>query len=429
MSGVVIVGNGVAGIEAARGLRAREPRTPITIVSCESDHFVARTALMYVLVGQLSLRDIEPFERDLYERERFARVRGRAVRLDVEARTLHLADGGALTYERLLLAVGSRGRRLGVPGESGSGVHPFIGLEDLRALDAAAVPGRRAVVVGGGLTGIEAAEALHARGLRVTFLIRESRYSPVMLDARESAVVVAHVRARGVDVRTGVGVSAIERVPETPASEAAGHVRAVTLDDGSELPAEVVVVTVGVEPNTAWLRGALPMSVDGAIEVDDGLRAAPGVWAAGDCANVRWIDGSRRPEQLWYTARDQGRAVARALAGDPICYRRHAWVNAAKLFDLEYTTAGWIPSADAPDGTYRSWYRHEPAGAGRAVDATLRIVCKDDRVVGFNALGARWDPEVWLRWIQQRRSLDAVLADLPQACFEGEFAPCFGGQP
>lgn len=416
---VVIVGNGPAGMEAALGLRAREPGARITLVSAEHDHHFSRTALMYVLCGQLSLRDTEPYDRGLYERLRFERVRGRVTRLDPVARRLHLEDGRTLEGDAVLLAVGSRARPGPWPGAEGPGVHRFVTLDDLAALDAEARPGRRAVVIGGGLIGVEVAEVLQLRGLPVTFLVREPWYFPLALDAREAAVVTDHVRAHGVDVRLGFDVQRVDR--------ADGRVTGVT-GTGGTVPADLVVTAIGVVPATGFLRDSgLALAADGAVEVDAGLRSVShlGVWAAGDCANVDWIDGTRRPEPLWYTARDQGRVAARSILGDPVTYRRTSWYNAAKFFDIEYTTAGWVPVAARPDAPalpagYRDWYQQVP---GRPV--TQRIVLRGDRVVGFNCLGSRWDTTVFLRWIEERRGLDWVLAHMERARFDEEGMPPF----
>jgi NADPH-dependent 2,4-dienoyl-CoA reductase/sulfur reductase-like enzyme len=204
-----------------------------------------------------------------------------------------------------------------------------------------------------------------------------------------------------------------------------GSLKAVVLKGGQRLEAELVVVAIGVRPNTDWLRSS-GIQIDaesGAIEVDDQLRTSmPGVWAAGDCARVAWIDGSRRPEQLWYTARDQGRVAGANMGGEARSYRRIHWYNSAKFFDVEYTTAGFIPPEANCGGLvgWASWYQQVP---GKAV--TQRILVKEGRVVGFNLLGSRWDHEVLLRWIRERRSLEEVLEILDQARFDEEFEPEF----
>jgi NADPH-dependent 2,4-dienoyl-CoA reductase/sulfur reductase-like enzyme len=412
----VIVGNSVAGIEAAITLRNRDDTARITLIADEHDHFFARTALMYVFCGQLSVRDTEPYDHDLYERMRFIRVRDRVVRVRPEDHAVDLASGAKVAYDTLLLAVGSRPRRLPWPAAyTGLGVHHFVTLRDLEGLDAAAKPGMSVAVIGGGLIGVECAEVLHLRGLKVHFLIREPWYFPVALDENEADVVAAHMRHHGVDARLNAPVDAMERRDG----------KLVLKLPNEDLAVDLVVGAIGVVPNTDFLRdssvaeGAIALAPDGAIETTDALRSttAPNVWAAGDCANVTWIDGSRRPEQLWYTARDQGRAAARSMLGDPVVYRRSTWYNSAKFFDIEYTTAGFVPLETTG---FRTWYQHVPG-----TSITQRIVCKGERIVGFNALGSRWNHEVFLRWIHERRSLVWVLDHMNDARFDEEFTAPF----
>jgi NADPH-dependent 2,4-dienoyl-CoA reductase/sulfur reductase-like enzyme len=193
--------------------------------------------------------------------------------------------------------------------------------------------------------------------------------------------------------------------------------------------ADLAVSTIGVVPNTAFLEGGeVALAANGAIETDDALRTtAPDVWAAGDCANVTWYDGSRRPEQLWYTARDQGRVAARSMLGDDVAYRRGTFYNSAKFFDIEYTTVGRVPASVGPDGDpvappagLATWRQRVP---GRL--ESQRIVVDGDRVVGFSMLGSRWNHEALLEWIDERRPLDWVLRHLGEAQFDEELWPRF----
>jgi NADPH-dependent 2,4-dienoyl-CoA reductase/sulfur reductase-like enzyme len=417
----LILGNGVCGMEAALAVRRREGEARITIVSDEHDHFFSRPALMYILAGQTTLRDTEPYDRELYPRLGFERVRNRVTAVETSAHALVFADGSRLGYDRLLLAVGSKARPAPWPGAAGRGLHYFVTLRDLQGLDQGARPGMRAVVVGGGLIGVEAAEVLRDRGLDVTFVIRENWYFPLALDASEAALVAEHMSAHGIHVRLGVNVEEVLR-------RADGELRGLRVG-GEELPCELVLSAIGVVPNTAFLAGSgVALAPSGAVEVDDALKtSAPDVWAAGDCANVTWADGSRRPEQLWYTARDQGRLAARSLLGDEAAYRRGTWYNSAKFFDLEYTTAGWVPVLlnwdntpldPGPDIHY--WYRRAP---GRY--ESQRVVLKGGRVIGFNMLGSRWNHEPLMRWIEERRGLDYVLQHLAEAQFDEEFTARF----
>jgi NADPH-dependent 2,4-dienoyl-CoA reductase/sulfur reductase-like enzyme len=417
----VIIGNGVCGMEAALALRRRDGGARISLVSDEHDHFFSRPALMYVLCGQLRLQDTEPYDRGLYERMGFERVRRRVQRLDAAAKALHFEDGSNVAYDKLLIAAGSKGRPAPWPGADGPGVHYFVTLCDLEGLDRSARKGGRAVVIGGGLIGVEVAEILHDRGLHVTFVVRENWYFPLALDSRESALVAEHMGEVGIDVRLGVNVSEVLRHPD-------GRVRGVRVGK-DDVPCDLVASAIGVVPNTDFLRSSgLALSKGGAVEVDDALKTdAADVWAAGDCANVTWADGSRRPEQLWYTARDQGRIAALSMLGDAVRYRRGTWYNSAKFFDIEWTTAGWVPVLLDWDNTpidpgpgVGSWFQRVP---GRF--ESQRIILKDERVVGFNMLGSRWNHEPMLEWIHERRGLDYVLRHLPQAQFDEEFSRPF----
>jgi NADPH-dependent 2,4-dienoyl-CoA reductase/sulfur reductase-like enzyme len=434
----VILGNGVAGMEAALLIRRREASARITVISEEHDHFFSRPALMYVFCGQLTLQGTEPYDRGLYQRLGLERRRQRVSSLDPGRKELVFAEGGRLGYDRLLVAAGSKARPAPWPGSAGPGMHGFVTLRDLEGLDRDARPGLRAAVVGGGLIGVEVAEILMKRGLAVTFIVRESWYFPLALDRSEAELVAEHMRGHGCDVRLGVNVEEVLRGAD-------GRVRGLRLGPapGAQLPAgaseiacDLLVAAIGVVPNTDFLReSGLALAKGGAIEVDPALRTnVADVWAAGDCANVTWADGSRRPEQLWYTARDQGRIAGASMLGDEVAYSRGTWYNSAKFFDLEYTTAGWVPvmldwdnTPLDPGSDVRSWFQRAP---GRP--ESQRIVVRGDRVVGFNMLGSRWNHELFLEWIHERRSLDWVLARLHHAQFDEEFARRFqvaGGGP
>ncbi len=397
-------------------LRQRQPRAQITLLSAEHPHFFSRTALMYILAGQLSLRDTEPYGREFFKKRGMELRVGRASSL--EPGRLILEGGGELPWDRLLIAAGSVGRRAPWIGAEGPRVHRFVTLQDLEGLEKGIRPGGRAVVIGGGLIGVEVAEVLKQRGMAVDFVIREPWYFPVALDRREAEVVGRHIAGHGVGVHLEEEVDFLERDPS-------GSLRAVCLKSGKRLEAELVVVAIGVQPNTGWLRSSgLRLDPEsGAIEVDKQLRTSmPGVWAAGDCAQVEWIDGSRRPEQLWYTARDQGRVAGANMGGEERIYRRIHWYNSAKFFDVEYTTAGFIPPEVNRGGRpgWSQWYQQVPGKA-----ATQRILVKEGRVVGFNMLGGRWDHSIFLRWIQERRSLEEVLEHMEEACFDEEFEAPF----
>lgn len=149
--------------------------------------------------------------------------------------------------------------------------------------------------------------------------------------------------------------------------------------------------------------------------VDDHLATnLPGVWAAGDCSSVVWFNGVQRPEQLWYTSRDQGRTAGHNMAGDQRTYRRGTFYNSAKFFDLEYTTVGYVNFRLEGE---RDWRRRE----GEASISERITHLPDGTVVGFNCIGRRWDHRPLVRWVEEKRSLDYALEHLAETRFDEEF--------
>lgn len=398
----VIVGNGVAGITAAFTLRARDARAEITVVSGESDYFFSRTALMYAYLDRMTLRDLEPYERKVYDAQRITRRRAWVRGLDTAQHRLTLDDGSTLGYDKLLIASGSSPRRAEWPGlaEAKQGVVTFVSLQDLAQCESLTPSTRRAVVVGGGLIGVELAECLVHHGVEVEFLVREPSYWPVALKPDEAVLVEEEIRAHGVHLRMQEEVARVK-------VDAAGRVAGVETSTGRAIECQMLGVCIGVQPNIAWLGGALEVG-RGVLVTPDFRASAPDVWAAGDCAEI-----GRILEQIWYSAKRQGELAARSMLGDDIDYRPPLFYNSAKFFAMEYTTVGQV--ANAPAGSRDYFY----AVPGRR--ASVRVVEHAGAVVGFNMLGSRWNHRVLEQWVHERRSLDAVVADLPRAQFDVEF--------
>jgi NADPH-dependent 2,4-dienoyl-CoA reductase/sulfur reductase-like enzyme len=245
---VLIIGNGVAGATAALTLRARSDAR-VTLLSAEAPYFFSRTALMYALMDRMSRRDLEPFERASWSARGIARVQGRAKDLDADARTVTLDDGQVLRWDKLLLATGSSPRRLPVEGaDRAAGVVGFVSMQDLDACERWVPSTREAVVIGGGLIGVELVECLLHHGVKTTFLVREPWYWPAALCEEEGAMIAAHLRAHGVDLRLGAEAQRIE-------VDADGRCAGVVLRDGEVIPAQLVGACIGVEPAVHWLRG------------------------------------------------------------------------------------------------------------------------------------------------------------------------------
>lgn len=408
---LIIIGNGVAGITCALEARRREPTLDVTVISKETPCFFSRTALMYAYMDTLQRRDLEPFERESYARQNINLIQDTVVDLDAETQSVRLKTGTTLAYDRLVLATGAVPNMFPWKGADAvrDGLVHFVSMQDLDNCERLTPSTHQAVVVGGGLIGIELAECLAHHGVKVTFLVREPYFWPVALGSEEAAFVTDHMKAHGIDVRYAEEIAEIR-------TDKSGRVSGVTTNRGNELPAQMLGICVGVRPCIDWLKNVkTPPRLGRGVVVDHTLQTnLEGVFACGDCAEI--IDpATKKPliELIWYSAKRQGSLVARNIFGDAQAYKPPLFFNSSKFFEIEYTTVGSV--MQMPPGT-ETLYLRVP---GR--EASVRIVYASDRVVGFNMLGSRWDHNVLEKWIQERRSPEYCLRRLKEAQFDVEF--------
>lgn len=420
---LVIIGNGIAGVTCARHVRKRRPDARITVVSDESDHHWARTALMYVYMGVLTAAQTKPYEDRFWGENRIGLVRDRVVRVDPAAKRLVLRDGPPLAYDVLLIASGSCPQFYDWPGQDLDGVQGLYGLDDLAAMERWTMDGdrpiARAVVVGGGLIGVEMAEMLQTRGIAVTLLVREPTYLYPGLPPEEGRLVAREIRRHGVDLRMETTLTAI--LPD-----GAGRVRAVATSAGEEVACRFVGLTTGVTPNVGFLENS-GIAVGRGVLVDRYFRTSvPDVYAVGDCAEFHEpLPGRKSIEQLWYTARAHGATVARTIGGAPREYAPGVFYNAAKFFDVEYQTYGRIDPAPPEGERTLYWEASERLTRMRARGRrAIRIQHEaegDRRVVGFNLMGVRFRHAVCADWIARGTPIEEVLENLGAADFDPEF--------
>ena len=407
---VAIIGNGIAGITAARAIRRRDPGARITLISGESDHHFSRPALMYLYMGELGWDEVKPYPDALWRRERIDRIRGWVTSIDAAGHRLTLDGVTPLSWDKLLLATGSRCNRFGWPGQDLAGVGGMVSLSDLAMLESLSGALRHAAVVGGGLIGVELAEMLRSRGVGVTLLVRESHYWNNVLPDAEATLVDSVIREHGVDLRLQTELREI-------VDDGSGRARAVVDGSGRRTEVGYVGLTAGVSPNTSVCEGT-DIATGRGILVDRQLATGtPDVWAAGDCAEIVTPEGERNLIQaVWYTGRSQGEVAAANICGGSVEHRPGVWFNSAKFFDVEYQVYGTVPSGLAPVQLDSLYWQH---GDGRHA---CRIVVDGDKVVGFNLVGIRFRHRVCERWIQEERSPDFVLEHLRDAFFDPELS-------
>lgn len=410
MRSIVIIGNGIAGITAAREIRKRSD-DKITVISAETDHFFSRTALMYVFMGHMEYHHIKPYEDWFWQKNRIDLVRAQVERVDFTAKALHL-EGAVVAYDVLILAVGSKPNFFGWPGQNLRGVQGLYGMPDLERMQADTVGVRQAVVVGGGLIGIELAEMLLSKGIQTTMLVREESYWNNVLPPEESAMIGNHIGEHHVDLQLNTELA--EMVDDSN-----GRVGAIKTKTGETIPAQFVGVAVGVSPNISFLKNT-PLETDRGILVNEHLETnLPGVYAIGDCVQHRNPPKDRKPlEQIWYTGRIMGETLAQTLTNSQTAYQPGVFFNSAKFFDIEYQTYGLAP-ADLNNHPHLRTFCWQ----NKAKKLLMRFYfhAETGAIAGMNTFGIRQRQVVWSRWIGEERPIAEVMANLAEANFDPEF--------
>ncbi|MEC3906810.1 FAD/NAD(P)-binding oxidoreductase [Tamlana sp. 2201CG12-4] len=410
---IVIIGNGISGVTAARHIRKLSDKK-ITIVSAETDYFFSRTALMYVYMGHMKFEHTQPYENWFWEQNKINLKKGYVKSVDTKNKALHFTSGDKLSYDKLIIATGSKPNKFGWPGQDLNGVMGMYHKQDLENLEKYAPNNKvckRAVIVGGGLIGIELAEMLSSRSIPVTFLVREDSFWNGVLPTGESAMINRHIKNHHIDLRLGTNLKEI-------VSDENGKVRSVIIQEtGEEIACDVVGLTAGVSPNIDFIK-ASEIETGRGIKVNHYLETnIPNVYAIGDCAEQKESIGQRRPiEAVWYTGRMMGETVAQSICGNRIEYKPGHWFNSAKFLDIEYQTYGWVFSKPRENESHFHW-KHQD-------DTKCITVCYNtitNKFLGINTFGIRMRHETFDKWLTEEKSVDYVINHLSEANFDPEF--------
>ncbi|MGB1317404.1 MAG: NAD(P)/FAD-dependent oxidoreductase, partial [Flavobacteriales bacterium] len=406
---IVIIGNGVSGITAARHIRKRSDHR-ITVVSAETDYFFSRTALMYIYMGHMKFEHTKPYEDWFWEKNRIELKRAYVSKVNPDSNSILLDSGESLMYDDLILATGSSSNKFGWPGQDSIGVQGLYSYQDLESMEANTKGISHAVVVGGGLIGIEMVEMLLSRQIPVTFLVREESFWDNVLPAEESELINKHIKSHHVDLRLSTELKEIH-------ADENGIVSSITTGDGEKIECQFVGLTVGVHPNVSFLKDS-GIELDRGVLVDEKLKSNySNIYALGDCAQLRNPVKNRRAiEPVWYTGKMMGETVAATICDKPTDYNPGIWFNSAKFFDIEYQTYGYVSAKLQDDEDTYYW---ESDDALRCI----RIVFnKQTRTVrGFNAFGIRLRHKVCDNWLRNEATLDEIVLNLDKANFDPEF--------
>jgi NAD(P)H-nitrite reductase large subunit len=409
MQHIVIIGNGISGITAARHLRKRSNHK-ITVISAETEHFFSRTALMYVYMGHMKYENIKPYEDWFWKKNKIELVKDFVEKVEPAAKNLVLRTKGNFSYDTLIIASGSKSNKFGWPGQDLKGVQGLYGYPDLELMEENTKGIKYAVIVGGGLIGIEMAEMLLSRKIGVTFLAREPEFWNNILPLQEANLVSRHVRSHHVDLKLNTELKEIQ-------SDSNGRVKSIVTNKGETIECQFVGLTVGVTPNIDFLKNS-GIEIKRGVLVNEYLETnQPDVYALGDCVERQYeLPGRRTVEQVWYTGRMMGEVVAQTICGTKTKYEPGPWFNSAKLFDIEYQTYGNVWNELKPNEEEFYW---EHKSGTKCVHIVWDKM--SNQFLGINTFGIRMRHECFDKWLREKKSVDFVMQHLAEANFDPEF--------
>jgi len=410
MEHVVIIGNGISGITAARHIRKQSDKR-ITVISAESDYFFSRTALMYVYMGHMKWDHLKPYEDWFWKKNRIELKNAFVSQVNPEKNVLTFSSGETMEYDQLIIASGSSYNKFGWKGQDLDGVQGMVTKQDLELLEVNTKNCKHAVIVGGGLIGSEMAEMLTTRKISVTFLVRESSFWNGVLPPGESEIINNHILEHHIDLRLNSNLKEI-------VSNENGRVKSIIVEEtGEEIACDLVGLTAGVSPNINFLKVS-GIDLGRGVKVNRSLQTNyQNIYAIGDCAEQHEGIGERRPiEAVWYTGRMMGEVVAQSICGNPMQYNPGHWFNSAKFFDIEYQTYGWVFPEPRDGETHFHWNHQD----GKKC-ITVNYQEETRKFIGINTFGIRMRHETFDKWLTEERSVDFVIENLKQANFDPEF--------
>lgn len=409
MKKIIIIGNGISGITAARNIRKMRD-DKITIISSEAKYFFSRTALMYIYMGHMKFEHTRPYENWFWEENKIDLHFGHVAGVDTHKKVVVLQDGKIMDYDILVIGSGSKPNKFGWPGQDLKGVQGMYHIQDVENMERYTTDIAHAVIVGGGLIGIEMAEMLLSRGIKVTFLVRENSFWNTVLPPEESDMINRHIREHHIDLRLNTELKEILQ-------DKNGRAKTVVTNDGEKINCQFVGLTAGVSPNIDFLEES-DIETDRGILVDEYLNTnIEDVYAIGDCAQFRKPLPGRRPiEQVWYTGRMQGETLAHTICGQPAKYNPGVWFNSAKFLDIEYQVYGTIRNQISDEEKYLYWEHPDGKHAIRLVYNS-----RNGSLTGINLMGIRYRHEICDRWLKTGTPIEQVLRELKTANFDPEF--------
>ncbi|RZI43258.1 NAD(P)/FAD-dependent oxidoreductase [Herbaspirillum sp. HC18] len=372
----VILGNGTAGVIAAETIRKNAPDDDILLIGDEAELPYSRTAIPHLLAGNVNEAGTHlRREKDYFARLRVRTMTGRAEHVSSRTRTVKMEDGNVIEFDRLLIATGARPRVPAIPGIDFPGVHPCWTLDDARRIAQLAKPGARVVLIGAGFIGCIVMEALAVRGVHLTVVERCDRMLPNMMGKGAGDTVQRWCEKKGIKVYTSTRVLAIGAA--NPQDGTSPHI--ARLSNHVQVPADLIVYSVGTTPNVFFLKGSGIKCLQGVV-VDTSMQTnIAGIYAAGDCAeSFDAATGRSVITGVQPNAADQAYCAALNMTG------RYAFQRSVRQIDV-MDTMGLISSS------FGNW---QGVRGGQWVEVAderhfryLRLEFCKDVLIGCSAVG------------------------------------------
>lgn len=336
---LVVLGNSTAAIAAIESYREIDETSNITIVSKEAwTAPYSRPLIAEYLSGEKTYEEILYRPETFYEEKKITILNDlEAVQIDSESQVVQLNDGQNICYDRLLIATGSTPTCLNIPGIQREGIHSFWTLEDAQQIAKSVKVNETAVVAGAGLVGLSAAHALSMLGLKVVVVELLNQILAQNLDITAAQIVQMYMGKQGLIVLTGRGIQEIRGDGEN------GNVTGVILDDGRQIPCELVIMCTGVRPAINFLKDSRIRTASGVLVNNYLQTSEPNVYAAGDVAQP--YDPVFREHRMVANlgnAREQGRIAGKNLAGDKREYKGGIAMVAMRYFGIPWISVGAI---------------------------------------------------------------------------------------
>jgi nitrite reductase (NADH) large subunit len=388
---LVVVGNGMAGVACVEQILKHAPRFDITIFGDETHVNYNRILLSSVLAGEKASDEIALNPIEWYERNNIdLRVGIRVTDVDPVAKTVTAQDGSVASFDTLLLATGSSAWMPPIEGLDKDGVFAFRTLDDTRALLERARPGARAVVIGGGLLGLEAARGLQVQGCDVSVVHLMDTLMERQLDATGGAYLTARMEALGVRVL-------LER--STKAIRGASRAEAVEFADGTRIDADVVVVAAGIRPNVELGRKA-GLRINRGIVVNDHLETShPDIFAVGECVEHDGVCYGLVAPLI-----EQGKVLAATITGNkgPV-YSGSIQAAKLKIMGVDVFSAGaWADADDAEPVRFED----------RALGVYKKLVLRGAKLAGVILVGDTSDSHRYMDWLRSDADLSTTRRHL-----------------